>query len=386
MTLFAYRSAPRVEIAPGSSVFERLAPSPERRPRRQSPFPTQPVYQFRDSPVRSPPKARARPGPARSERDDPTMSFDAFGLDPQLRRAVADLGFAEPTPIQRDAIPPALARRDVLACAMTGSGKTAAFLLPILHQLIDRPRGATRALVLSPTRELAAQIAEHLRELARHTPLRGAAVYGGVAMGPQEQAFRRGVDVLVATPGPPARPLPGALRPARRARVPGARRGRPHARHGLPAGRPPRPAPPARAKRRQTFFFSATLPPPIVQLARELLATPAAINIERPAAPAHGITQAVYPVPRGAQALPAARAAAPRRHPQRHRLHPHQAPRQPPRRLPRQARRRLRAPARQPQPAPAHRGPGRASRPAPAGCWWRPTSRRAASTSRRSRT
>ena len=96
----------------------------------------------------------------------------------------------------------------MLACAMTGSGKTAAFLLPILHQLIDRPRGTTRALVLTPTRELAAQILEDLNDLAVHTPITGAAVFGGVGMGPQEHAFRSGVDVIVATPGPPARPLP----------------------------------------------------------------------------------------------------------------------------------------------------------------------------------
>src|SRR5688572_26218566 len=91
--------------------------------------------------------------------------------------------------------------RDVLACAMTGSGKTAAFLLPILHHLIDRPRRTTRALVVTPTRELAAQILENLNSFATHTPVTGAAVYGGVGMGPQEHAFRSGVDIIVATPG-----------------------------------------------------------------------------------------------------------------------------------------------------------------------------------------
>src|SRR6201988_1866868 len=91
--------------------------------------------------------------------------------------------------------------RDLLACAQTGSGKTAAFLLPILHRLIGRPRRITRALVLTPTRELAAQILEDFNALAVHTALTGAAVYGGVGMGPQEHAFRTGVDVMVATPG-----------------------------------------------------------------------------------------------------------------------------------------------------------------------------------------
>src|SRR3990172_12286822 len=115
------------------------------------------------------------------------MPFTGFGLHHDLQRGVKELGFTRPTPIQADAIPPAMEGRDVLACAMTGSGKTAAFLLPILHRLQGKPRGATRALILCPTRELAAQIQEHLIQLARHTPVRSAAVYGGVAMGPQQK-------------------------------------------------------------------------------------------------------------------------------------------------------------------------------------------------------
>ncbi len=129
------------------------------------------------------------------------MSFSSFNLHPELLRAVDAMGFTAPTPIQRDAIPPGMAGRDVLACAVTGSGKTAAFLLPILHRLAGRRRGVTRVLVLTPTRELAAQIDDHRRQLARRVGIGGASVYGGVAMGPQEQAFRRGADVLVATPG-----------------------------------------------------------------------------------------------------------------------------------------------------------------------------------------
>ena len=104
------------------------------------------------------------------------MSFSALGLDAALVRSVKELGFTRPTPIQHDAIPPALEGRDVLACAMTGSGKTAAFLLPIMHRIMGKTRGVTRALVLTPTRELAAQIEQHLRELATHTPISGAAV------------------------------------------------------------------------------------------------------------------------------------------------------------------------------------------------------------------
>src|SRR5574338_859033 len=126
------------------------------------------------------------------------MPFADFGLDASILRALRELAFARPTPVQTQAIPPALAGRDLLACAMTGSGKTAAFLLPILQRLIDRPRGTTRALVLTPTRELAAQIVEDLNDLAVHTPLTAAAIFGGVGMGPQEHAFRSGADVIIA--------------------------------------------------------------------------------------------------------------------------------------------------------------------------------------------
>jgi ATP-dependent RNA helicase RhlE len=222
------------------------------------------------------------------------MSFNTFDLHPDLLRGVAALGFETPTPIQRDAIPPVHAGRDVLACAMTGSGKTAAFLLPILHRLLGRPRGTTRVLVLAPTRELAAQIDEHRQELGRHTRLTGAAVFGGVGYGPQEQALRRGVDVLVATPGrlldhfgqPYAR-LAGlevlvideADRMLDMGFLPDIRRVLQH----LPA-------------RRQTLFFSATMPPPIVALAREILRDPVTIAVERPPAPATGITHTAYPV------------------------------------------------------------------------------------------
>jgi len=223
------------------------------------------------------------------------MSFTSFNLHPELLRAVDAMGFTAPTPIQRDAIPAGMAGRDVLACAVTGSGKTAAFLLPILHRLASRRRGVTRVLVLTPTRELAAQIDDHRRQLARRVGIGGASVYGGVAMGPQEQAFRRGADVLVATPGrlldhfrfPYARladlevlVLDEADRMLDMGFLPDIRRILKH----LPA-------------KRQTLFFAATLPPPIVALAREMLRDPVAINVERPSAPATGITQTAYPVP-----------------------------------------------------------------------------------------
>jgi ATP-dependent RNA helicase RhlE len=223
------------------------------------------------------------------------LPFSHLNLHPDLQRGLKDLGFTRPTPIQADAIPPALAGRDLLACAMTGSGKTAAFLLPILHKLMTRPRGTTRALVLTPTRELAAQILEDLNDLTVHTPLSGASVFGGVGMGPQEHAFRRGVDVIIATPGrlldhfrQPYAKLAGleflvldeADRMLDMGFLPDIRRVLRH----LPS-------------KRQTLFFSATIPPPIADLSREMLHDPAKINIERRSAPAVGITQALYPVP-----------------------------------------------------------------------------------------
>jgi ATP-dependent RNA helicase RhlE len=187
--------------------------------------------------------------------------------------------------------------KDLLACAQTGSGKTAAFLLPILHGLMQKPRtrpGTTRALIITPTRELAAQILEDLNDLTVHTPLSGFAVFGGVGMGPQEHAFRSGVDVIVGTPGrlldhfrAPYAKLPGleylvldeADRMLDMGFLPDIRRVLKH----IPV-------------KRQTLFFSATMPDPIVKLSREMLRTPVMINLERRAAPAVGITQAVYPV------------------------------------------------------------------------------------------
>ena len=221
-------------------------------------------------------------------------SFSSLQLHPSLQHGLKDLGFARPTPIQGEAIPPALEGKDVLACAMTGSGKTYAFLLPILHQLMSKSRGHTRALVLTPTRELAAQILESLNDVATHTPLTGAAIFGGVGMGPQEHAFRSGVDVLIATP-PSARSLPCAVREARSSRVSRARRSR----SLLDMGFLPEIKKILRhlpSKKRQTLFFSATMPPPIAALSQEMLNKPVTLNLQRQAAPAKGITQAVYPV------------------------------------------------------------------------------------------
>src|SRR2546428_12447255 len=127
--------------------------------------------------------------------------FNHLGLEPILLRAVYGLGYEAPTPIQKEAIPAILTGRDVIGTAQTGSGKTAAFLLPILHRLLKQSPGRTRALILSPTRELAAQIEVALRGLAKGTPIRGHPAYGGAGMSPQEHALRAGVDVVVAPPG-----------------------------------------------------------------------------------------------------------------------------------------------------------------------------------------
>jgi ATP-dependent RNA helicase RhlE len=220
--------------------------------------------------------------------------FGGFALRPELQRAVRDLGFTEPTPIQTKSIPPALEGRDLLACAMTGSGKTAAFLLPILDRLAAKPRGGTRALILAPTRELAAQIVEHCNALARHTRVRAAAVHGGVGMGPQERAFRDGVDVIVACPGrlldhmqhPHARlaqveilVLDEADRMLDMGFLPDIRR----VLSKLPV-------------KRQTMLFSATMPREIAALAQQILREPAKLDVERPSAPASGVEQSIYEV------------------------------------------------------------------------------------------
>ena len=177
---------------------------------------------------------------------------------------------------------------------MTGSGKTAAFVLPILHHLIDKPRGKTRALVVTPTRELAAQILTALDSMAVHTPITAAAIYGGVGMAPQEHAMRAGVDVLIATPGRLLDHLSQSyaslknieflvLDEADRMLDMGF----------LPDIKRILKLVPAK---RQTLLFSATMPPPIAALTREMMNQPVMIDLGRKSLPAVGITQAVYPV------------------------------------------------------------------------------------------
>jgi len=223
-------------------------------------------------------------------------AFARFNLDERLLRAVAEMGYERPTPIQEQAIPLVMAGKDVTGSAQTGTGKTAAFGLPILHKLLGEPQKqrALRVLILSPTRELAAQIEESLKDYARHTKIKITVVIGGVAIGPQTKKLREGVDILVATPGRLLDHLGqrnlsfGALevfvldeadRMLDMGFLPDIRR----IIAQLPA-------------KRQTMLFSATIPPEIAKLANSLLKQPEHVQVGRQAAPAVGITHAVYPV------------------------------------------------------------------------------------------
>ncbi|HEU5099368.1 MAG TPA: DEAD/DEAH box helicase [Roseiflexaceae bacterium] len=224
------------------------------------------------------------------------MNFDQLSLDPRLLRNVRAAGYETPTPIQSAAIPPALAGSDLIGTAQTGTGKTAAFVLPILQRLLKNPpsaRGRARALIVTPTRELAEQINDTIKTLGRDTGLRSATIYGGVSMLPQERALRDGVEILVACPGRlldhidrgTARldhlevlVLDEADRMFDMGFLPSVRRILSH----VPA-------------KRQTMLFSATFPPEIEQLAGQALRNPQrlAVGLSRPA---NTVTHALYPV------------------------------------------------------------------------------------------
>lgn len=224
------------------------------------------------------------------------MYFTDLGLDPRLQEGVRALGFVEPTPIQAAAIPAVLAGQDVLGSAETGTGKTAAYLLPILNQLLSvASHGhATQALILVPTRELALQVADHAKQLSRHTRLRVAAIYGGVAMSPQIAELRRGADIIVATPG---RLLDHAER--KTVSFTGLRVCvLDEADRMLDAGFLPdlRRIMRLLPQPRQTLLFSATLTPSILALAGQITRNPIRIQKEETAAPQE-ITQTLFPVP-----------------------------------------------------------------------------------------
>ena len=223
------------------------------------------------------------------------MSFDQFALEPRILSGVKQVGFTEPTPIQAKAIPHVLEGRDVLGLAQTGTGKTAAFILPILQRLSRGPLRCVRALILAPTRELAEQIHQVTVELSRNTKIRSIAVYGGVNKNPQIAALREGVEIVVACPGRlldllgegaidlahvEVLVLDEADRMSDLGFLPDIRR----ILKRLPT-------------QRQTLFFSATMPPEIRTLADDLLRQPITVQIGV-IAPVKSVSHALYPVPR----------------------------------------------------------------------------------------
>ncbi len=222
------------------------------------------------------------------------MRFDELGLAPEILRAVSDKGYDNPTAIQIEAIPPILQGRDAIGCAQTGTGKTAAFTLPILHRFRSGRSPTLRALVLVPTRELAAQVSQSIRAYGRYVKIRTEVVFGGVPINPQTAALRSGVDILVATPGRlldhmrqghvrfqqlEVLVIDEADRMLDMGFIPDVRT----ILKSLPA-------------RRQTLFFSATMPDPIQRLANEILNQPQMIKVAGQGTPADGIRQVVYPV------------------------------------------------------------------------------------------
>src|SRR5205085_1547583 len=229
------------------------------------------------------------------------MPFAALGLAPELVRAVADEGYAQPTPIQSEAIPLALAGRDLIGSAQTGTGKTAAFMLPILQRLSAGTRGVLRALILVPTRELAEQVATSVKAYGRHTHLKGAAVYGGVGMEPQTRALKHGVDIVVATPGRlldhmerghadfsqlEVLVLDEADRMLDMGFAPDVRR----ILDALP-------------EERQTMLFSATISNDVEALAHRAMQGHASVEIGRRASPADGIEHGIYALDKPAKRI-----------------------------------------------------------------------------------
>jgi len=226
------------------------------------------------------------------------MPFQSLGLGPNITRAIRETGYAEPTPIQSGAIPIVLSGHDTVGIAQTGTGKTAAFVLPILERLASTApangRRPVRALVVSPTRELVVQIEENVRQYGKHLALRYATIYGGVGEGPQLETLRRGVDLVVATPGRlidlmgrsgvdfrslEVLVLDEADRMLDMGFLPQLRR---------IVERIP--------KKRQTLLFSATLSKPIEAISQEFLDRPKKVQIGRSTNPAETVAQFVYEV------------------------------------------------------------------------------------------
>ncbi|MGZ5146928.1 MAG: DEAD/DEAH box helicase, partial [Burkholderiales bacterium] len=229
------------------------------------------------------------------------MSFGSLNLIPELLRAVSDEGYLEPTPIQAQAIPAILERRDIMGCAQTGTGKTAGFTLPMLQLLAPHAstspspaRHPIRALILTPTRELAAQVAESVRVYGKHLPLRSTMVYGGVDILPQKKALHGGVEILIATPGRLLDHLEQKTVNLSRVEILVLD----EADRMLDMGFLPdiKRILSVLPKERQSLLFSATFSEDIRRLAKELLRTPTLIEIARRNAPAEMITHQVYEV------------------------------------------------------------------------------------------
>ncbi|MGF1521389.1 MAG: DEAD/DEAH box helicase [Leptolyngbyaceae cyanobacterium] len=228
------------------------------------------------------------------------MSFETLGLSSKLLRAIADQGYENPTPIQAQAVPAVLQGRDLLASAQTGTGKTAGFTLPILHQLSEGGQGprrrTTRALILTPTRELAAQVEDSIKTYGKYMPVRVAAIYGGVRMGPQIAKLRRGVDIVVATPGrllDHIRQETVDLSTVDMLVLDEADRmldmGFIHDIRSIISNL---------AEERQTLLFSATFSRQIKKLADDFLKSPEVINVARTNTASENVTQTVHPVDR----------------------------------------------------------------------------------------
>ena len=228
------------------------------------------------------------------------MTFQDLGLIPQILTALTEQGYSAPTPIQRGAIPPALAGRDVLGCAQTGTGKTCAFAAPILQRLNAAPQKgqrAIRALILTPTRELALQIQECFKAYGKYLPLRSAVIFGGVGQQPQVDKIKKGLDILVATPGR-LLDLHGqglldlsqvevfVLDEADRMLDMGFIHDVRRVIKLLPS-------------KKQTLFFSATMPPEVMELVNALLRNYQRVEVDPVSSPVEVITQGVYFVDRG---------------------------------------------------------------------------------------
>ncbi len=228
------------------------------------------------------------------------MNFDQLGLSKPILTALSDAGYVHPTPVQAQAIPPALQGRDILACAQTGTGKTAAFLLPILEQMQPVPSGKgprpIRGLVLTPTRELAIQIEENLRLYGKNLKFHYSVIFGGVSQNPQVKQLRRGIDLLVATPGR----LLDLIQQGELSLAELEYFVLDEADRMLDMGfihdvkRVLRVIP----QQRQSLFFSATMPPTIEDLAGKILSDPVTIEVTPPATTVEKIEQSVYFVPK----------------------------------------------------------------------------------------